>query len=183
MARFLKAAFGSSVQVETVALSDSVGTATMRVPDDRMLDGCATIEDDNPLRQDACKEITVQTRRLDDYDFRSVGLVKVDVEGHELKVLQGAEGTLRRNRPTLIVEAEERHRTHAVDSVVEFLAALGYRGYFLRGGVFDPIENIDADSGLSAKPYNFVFLTEDAHSWASASHINDPSPSAGSSLA
>lgn len=35
---------------------------------------------------------------------RRVSLIKVDVEGHELPVLRGAEGTLRRHRPALAIE-------------------------------------------------------------------------------
>ena len=48
-------------------------------------------------------------RRLDDLALGDVGFVKIDVEGHELAVLRGAAETLQRNRPPLLVEAEERH--------------------------------------------------------------------------
>jgi FkbM family methyltransferase len=46
----------------------------------------------------------VELRTLDSFGFEQVSLIKIDVEGFELPVLDGAEDTIRRNRPVLIVE-------------------------------------------------------------------------------
>jgi hypothetical protein len=48
-------------------------------------------------------------QRLDDFHPDDIGLVNIDVEGHELAVLRGAADTFARNRPTVLVEAEEHH--------------------------------------------------------------------------
>lgn len=54
--------------------------------------------------------VQVATEPLDDIIARSgvgarrVSLIKIDVEGHELPVLRGAEATLRRHRPALAIE-------------------------------------------------------------------------------
>lgn len=52
------------------------------------------------------RTIEVELKRLDDVidPELPVGLVKVDVEGAEVKVLQGAAGLLRRHRPTVVFE-------------------------------------------------------------------------------
>ncbi|GAA4959120.1 FkbM family methyltransferase [Streptomonospora halophila] len=62
---------------------------------------------------------------LDRVDF-----VKADVEGAELRVLDGGRRTLRDHRPALLLEIEDRHLAkygaHASD-IVERLTGLGYR--------------------------------------------------------
>lgn len=86
-------------------------------------------------------------KRLDDLQLDDIGLDKIDVEGHELAVLRGAVDTLRRNRPAVVVEAEERHHPNAVAAIAELLTGLGYAGYFDIDGVrravdeFDPAEH------------------------------------------
>ena len=50
-------------------------------------------------------------------------VIKIDVEGAELRVLQGATNTLERFRPTLLLSV---HSDELRGSCLEFLAALGY---------------------------------------------------------
>lgn len=160
-AAFVRRALGGRVRVEQVALSDGTGEVVLRVPRDRMQDGRATIEPGNVLEALDATEVVVPRRRLDDFAFERVGFVKIDVEGHERAVLEGGRALLERDRPSLIVEAEDRHRAGAVESVAAFLAELGYRGSFLRGGALVPLERL-ADGGLGAAAAaagvnNFVF--------------------------
>jgi FkbM family methyltransferase len=138
-------AVGAPVRVEAVALSDEPGVTTMRVV--ASAPGRSTIDASNPLSDadgDAVQAIDVQVRRLDDFGLDDVGLVKIDVEGHELAVLRGAADTLRRNRPAIVVEAEERHHPRAVAAITEFLTQLGYAGYFDIGDGRRPVEEFDA---------------------------------------
>ena len=53
------------------------------------------------------KEVMVEVGRVDDLDVAVLGLVKIDVEGHELEVVEGARDRLQRDQPPLIVEIEE----------------------------------------------------------------------------
>jgi hypothetical protein len=76
--------------------------------------------------------------------LESVGFIKVDVEGHELAVLLGARKILERDRPAILVEAEERHRPGAVQSIRDLLTPLGYHGFMLDAGRLSPISNFDA---------------------------------------
>jgi FkbM family methyltransferase len=50
-----------------------------------------------------------------------ISLIKVDAEGHDEQVLRGAEGILRRDRPSLLVEA-------VGGGLTEFLSGFGYSG-------------------------------------------------------
>lgn len=141
-------AVGAAVRVEAVALSDKHGVTTMRVVQSDP--GRSTIDAENTLGSaldaggGAVGSIDVPVKRLDDLRLDNVGLVKIDVEGHELAVLRGAADTLTRNRPAILVEAEERHHPDAVSSITELLTGLGYEGYFDSGDGKRPVEEFDA---------------------------------------
>lgn len=169
-------AVGAAVQVEAVALSDKPGVATMRVVESEP--GRSTIEGSNVLGDvagGAVLRVEVPVKRLDDLHLEDVGLIKIDVEGHELAVLRGAADTVARNRPAILVEAEERHRPNAVAEAAEWLAARGYAGYFELGDARLPIDKFDparhqdpANAGGPENDWtprgvyvnNFIFLPE-----------------------
>jgi FkbM family methyltransferase len=72
--------------------------------------------------------VEIPMLRLDDYvveqDLRRVDLIKLDAEGHELQVLRGSEGLIRRFHPTIVCEA----RGHGDDDGVStLLQEAGYR--------------------------------------------------------
>jgi FkbM family methyltransferase len=137
-------AVGVPVRVEAVALSDKPGVTTMRVVESEP--GRSTIDTDNVLSDvdgGAVQSIDVPVKRLDDLNLDGVGLIKVDVEGHELAVLLGATDTLARNQPVLVVEAEERHHRNAVTEITDLLAGLGYAGYFELDDTQRPIAEFD----------------------------------------
>lgn len=70
----------------------------------------------------------VQMKLLDDYAFENVDLIKVDVEGYEYFVLKGAERTITRWKPVLIVEQKENFGSRyglGDRSAVEYLQSLG----------------------------------------------------------
>jgi FkbM family methyltransferase len=130
--------------IEAVALSDRVGEAKLRI---LLADpGRSTIEPSNPLEDEDGSdrgELIVPMRRLDDYGLDNVGFVKVDVEGHELEVLKGGEETIRQNRPSLLIEIEDRHRKNAVSEVTAFITALGYSGFILQGHQARPVSEFE----------------------------------------
>ena len=45
-----------------------------------------------------------ELRALDGFGFERVSLLKIDVEGYENEVLEGAVDTIRRNRPVVVIE-------------------------------------------------------------------------------
>lgn len=81
---------------------------------------------------------------------RAPVVVKIDVEGHELEVLQGACELLDRYRPLVIFESIEmadadKTRTRAVKSL---LTARGYSLYLQRGSILIPRGVTDLQEGL-----------------------------------
>jgi FkbM family methyltransferase len=81
-----------------------------------------------------CQEINVACEPLDDLIQRAnlgrVNLIKVDVEGAEINVLQGATGTIARDRPDIILEVNPTTMTmyqgFTVDELVGLLDRFGY---------------------------------------------------------
>lgn len=130
------------VSVEQAALSDSAGSVQMHVPVGRPMLG--TIEPYNRLEgAPAPTVVTVARRRLDDYSFDLVGFIKIDVEGHEQAVLKGGRTTLERERPLVLIEVEERHKTGSVLAVASFFSKIGYGGFFLLDDKLRSIQEFD----------------------------------------
>ena len=48
----------------------------------------------------------VEQKRLDDYEFEDVVFIKIDVQGYEERVIDGAVNTINKHRPYLFVEFE-----------------------------------------------------------------------------
>ena len=98
------------IQVRQVALSDRDGLAEFYVPPDAH----GLVETSASLRRDFKGEPgairAVASHRLDRVLLRSrwavrpISLIKIDVEGHEAAVLNGARWTIRLRRPVLFVE-------------------------------------------------------------------------------
>jgi len=130
------------VTIEQVALSDRSGFLNMRVPKDSLWR--ATIDDQNTLAYSTEVEtISVAVRALDEYGFRDVGFLKIDVEGHEFAVLRGASQTIHRERPNVLVEVEEQHRPGALEDTFGFFEGAGYSGTFLLDGELRPLAEFD----------------------------------------
>jgi FkbM family methyltransferase len=88
---------------------------------------------------DRCTEVPLV--RIDDLRLTGVTFMKVDVEGHELAVLRGAAGTIRTDRPRLLLEVETRMQR--IENLIGMLADWGYRGMVLTGGAWVPLEDFD----------------------------------------
>jgi FkbM family methyltransferase len=132
----------SLVSVEEVALSSEAGVADMRIPADRFWR--STIELHNPLKfSREVGHVAVTKKPLDTFDYRGVGFIKIDVEGHELDVLKGADATISRERPCLLIEVEEQHHSGAVNAVFAYFLERRYRGAFYLDGAVKPIAEFD----------------------------------------
>lgn len=154
------------VQVHPVALSSQAGEASLHIPVDATgieHDASASIEHEfGRARTQA-----VRLASLDSFGFRNVALVKVDVEGHEYSVVEGAAMTLATSRPALLVEIEQRHSDHPIAEVFAKILEFGYEGFFMRDGTLVALESFavtrDQNSayfGCHAERYinNFLFL-------------------------
>lgn len=116
---------GARVRVYGLAASRRRGRATLwRNPAVPLTSG-ASIEVATCARPVPVEvETDTLENRLSPPDSRPVSVIKIDVEGHELAVLDGARGLIRRWRPHLVLEANtDRHEA----DLRGWLAPLGYR--------------------------------------------------------
>lgn len=145
----LRQCFSSGVSVFEGALSDNNGSSTLSIPliEGKELHGLASIEHSNPITEVYQVNTTaVVCKKLDDMDIvGAVGFIKIDVEGHELSVLKGGIAVLERDGPSIVVEAEERHKPGAVKNLIDFLISRGYKGYFLLDSYLHPVEYFDLE--------------------------------------
>ncbi len=96
-----------NVVVEQLALSNADGTTEFHIP----VSGVMTVGSLKPslFTRGKLKTITVETKRLDTYVEKQgidrIDMIKIDVEGAEMLFFEGADFTLRKFQPLLIVEA------------------------------------------------------------------------------
>jgi FkbM family methyltransferase len=158
----------ANVRVENVALSDADATVQLRVP----VAGAGgaeaalgTLAPSNNLFGASFRSVPVVARRLDGMALPAVGLIKIDVEGHEEAVLHGARGILERDLPNLMIEIEERHNAGSIRRVFEHLAQFGYSPFVLDGNRLSPINAdtaVQSQQSRSGDQYlnNFFFLQQ-----------------------
>ncbi len=160
------------INLSTNALSDFVGETTLKIFPEEY--GRSTIEKENDLEKDGKVEYaTVHVSRIDDCMFNEqVGFIKIDVEGHEEAVLRGAERVIAEDRPSFLIEIEERHKPGAINSTNAFLKKFGYKGFFYKDRQLVSINNFDLKVHQNykylteGKEYynNFIFVNANAFS-------------------
>jgi FkbM family methyltransferase len=87
-----------------------------------------------------------------------VDLVKIDVEGSETKVLQGAQKTLSRFKPTVILEMNfATLRDNVGSSALELYQAIGASGYTMKAVLADssvmPVSDFSVIEGIIARGF------------------------------
>jgi len=121
------------------ALSNAIGRTPyyIRDPGDGGGNGISFFQDTNV----AVVDVPVTT--LDSYNLTNINFIKIDVEGHEEKVLRGSTETLRRNGfPPILFESWPERITHVPakelrTNLFAFLATLGYGIIQIDGGTDD----------------------------------------------
>jgi FkbM family methyltransferase len=137
-AAFARRMLGARASVHEVALANETGEAEFVVPvsdDGTVLHLGGSLRGSNATAGQAmpplAKRFTVAVRPLDSYGFRDVRIIKVDVEGSEMAVLQGASKTIARDRPPLIVELLTGAHADPVAVVETICATYGYGAWLI----------------------------------------------------
>jgi FkbM family methyltransferase len=140
LASFVRSVATKGTEVQQVALSFEDGTAELSIPTDpERGHGWASVRDGFVTGD--VEKISVVTRRLDSIDLPPVSFIKIDVEGFEEQVLDGAERTIARDLPVLLIEIDQAD----LERIAKRLGAMGYEGAFFQHGMWRPLSEFDAD--------------------------------------
>ncbi len=113
------------VNIHGVALSDVSATLDFHI--DLELGGWSGL---TQQREDGkYRTIKVPVKTLDSYKLKNVGLIKIDVEGNELKTIRGAEKTIKSSKPFVYFECADVHMTnydYGSGEIFDFFDNLNY---------------------------------------------------------
>jgi len=142
------------ISVQRVALSDQDGGAVFHLPRNLTM---GKLADGESRGAGTAKELIVRKCKLDtlvvEDGLPDPDLVKIDVEGAEAAVLDGAIRLLRRARPALLIEL---HSTN--QAVAERLEALSFVGRLL--GSSESIRTGPTNATVAAVPEERVFALD-----------------------
>ena len=114
--------------------------------------GRATIHNNNEFNEFRIFEVNV--KKLDDLKLENpISFIKIDVEGHEIEVMQGAIKIIKKNKPILLVEIEERYSKKKVIDTINYINSLGYKSFYCDE---EKLINIGALANLDAYN-NYIF--------------------------
>jgi len=146
-----------NVTIVPIGLSDSPGTVTLEVPVKESgsigygLSHIANITDQPSHRPS--KGHTISLTTVDQFaaseDLRRLDFIKADIEGWEFRMIIGAEQTLSRFRPCLMVEVVCEALARAGDtpeSLFSYFSSIGYVGYILESDMqrFRPVKIVQS---------------------------------------
>ncbi len=149
--QFLKSFYSakkfSQVTIESFALSDKSDSVTMIIPENgKKSSPGASIHftlNENPT----ARTEKVFTVSLDDYCEQNAlkpSLIKIDVEGHELKVIKGGINTFAKYKPKIILECESGQvGKQAAMETFTHLLEIGYKGFFYYKKTFVDFRDFD----------------------------------------
>jgi FkbM family methyltransferase len=112
------------------------------------------------------KSISIEAKCLDEYNFLDVDFIKIDVEGHEHEVIEGAQETINKFKPTMVIEMEEKHNQIPIEDQISSVEKLGYKCCVLINEKIIQIEEVDLNK-LHRNPanndsylFNFIFYPQ-----------------------
>ncbi len=116
--------------------------------------GCATIHETNNFEK--FNNYEVECKKLDDViKDKEISFIKIDVEGHELSVIEGANNIINKYKPTLLVEIEEKHTKKPVLNTINKIKKFGYKVYFFKNNQIKEI----IEHNIPDEERNFIFIS------------------------
>ena len=162
----LTRALPANAKAYNVAVSDSNGTAELVIPSYNkagFTNQGASLDQNKKTAPFGFTTVPIAAHTLDFYNFINVGFIKMDVEGFEASAVRGMLETVRREKPTLMIEIEEWHRKRPIEECLAEMGVLNADVFFVRDGALRPIAEFDPEADHRARRgqpgyvQNFIF--------------------------
>jgi FkbM family methyltransferase len=151
------------IRANNIGLGETPTTASLFLPD---FTGCGAASMKNLHPSEHSREVTIEIDTLDHYfsaaGLRRLDLLKADVEGAELSVLQGGRDTISEYRPLIFLELLRKWSQpfgYHPNDVIEMLREFGYRCYTFGDGGLVPFAFMSEETSQK----NFFFAHPDVH--------------------
>ena len=90
--------------------------------------GKATIHKKNEFS--TYEKFQVNAKSIDEFSFKNeISFIKIDVEGHEKEVIEGGMKTIKKDKPKLLVEIEEKYTRKKVSETINYINTIGYNSF------------------------------------------------------
>lgn len=106
--------------------------------------------------------IPVQVNTIDSYNFQDVAFIKIDVEGNEMAVLEGAEQTILKYSPVIQIEIKPqliKRQLTTPEYLWTWLTSKGYKAKHFAGDVSRP-HFVDSEKFSSSSKYGIEYKIE-----------------------
>ena len=153
-----------NLKLYNLALSDKNGETELKLPtrsksifNDNIEElfqlGAATMHPNNDVKN--YKKVPITMRKLDNIRIENkIGFIKIDVEGHEKNVFLGGLETIKRNKPVLLVEIEQKHTNKPVEQTINFIKSYNYNAFIYRNNELIEFK----ENNINQKEINYIFI-------------------------
>ena len=141
-----------NISLYNVGLSDKNGEVSLKLPtrtkslfknniEELFRLGAASLHPNKTFKN--FKSLPVKIKKLDDINFENkIKFMKIDVEGHEIEVINGAKETIKKNKPVMLIEIEKRHSQRSVDESISFIKRHGYKCFYVKDKKLISVDNL-----------------------------------------
>lgn len=146
LAEYLSNVLPKNCKVLNKAASSDNGERNIKIPIDKNgkdISALSSIENQNnfidSLEVETFREVKIDTMTIDSYvhkrlsSIRKIDFIKIDVEGHEQALLEGAKNTIIKHCPIVLIEMEQRHGS-SIDKIYDFFKKNNYSSYYVKQG-------------------------------------------------
>lgn len=156
-----------NIELFNLALSNKKEVAKIHIPiiDDKLYESRAKLDDLKEVNETGFKEIEINIDTLDHVlepkNINQLDIIKIDIEGHELKAIEGAVKSINTFKPYLLVEIESRHHNHSIPEPVEYICSLNYKAFFFnfKSKNLEPFSNynvVEMQNPKNQNTFNYI---------------------------